>query len=579
MFEVVVGIDFGSYGTGYAYSFNNPKNIELGKFKGQNIGIKVPTQIILDSELKNILSFGAECSQYQLKSNDLYFKAIKMNIYHNLNYIKPENNSRSFPLVNVITKVFEYIKLDAIKSIQQSRPSITEDQIKWIVTVPSIWNLSQRGIMITVCEKAGLFNKNTDRGNFLALEPEAASLYCSYDDSVDQKYLMPGKTYIVCDLGGGTGDIVTHFRTMGNQIIEKYLPIGGAYGSEEIDNKIFNDIIQKIFGFNDFNSLKDKFNYITYKQKEKPQNFEWDEKSLYSLWHELQENIKKNKMLTTNAMKNQTCIINFSIFQDFTDGAQLKDLVNNWNNVCQEGWKIGITSEKFWLLEFPYKIYFDIIESHASKIAEQISEIFSHVNNIESILYVGGYCSNEIIINFLENKFKNLKHLKPSCPERAVVKGAVLFGINPYLINLRKAPYTIGFNCDDNWDESIHGGKGEKYFDEKFNIYKCRNSFHVLVRKGEDLSSKDNLIEQSFMTMNSRIIRLKFFKSINENPVLWTENGVELIGDEQLDLRKDYPPNERAFKLRLKFGGTYAIASCIHEESGKEYSFPLYFNN
>ena len=32
MFEVVVGIDFGSWGTGYAYSFKNPSNIELGRF-------------------------------------------------------------------------------------------------------------------------------------------------------------------------------------------------------------------------------------------------------------------------------------------------------------------------------------------------------------------------------------------------------------------------------------------------------------------------------------------------------------------------------------------------------------------
>ena len=78
--------------------------------------------------------------------------------------------------------------------------------------------------------------------------------------------------------------------------------------------------------------------------------------------------------------------------------------------------------------------------------------------------------------------------------------------------------------------------------------------------------------------MNSRIILLKFFKSDKVNPVLWTEEGVELIGNEKLDLGKDFPEGERSFILRLKFGGTYAVASCAHCNSGREFSFPLCFN-
>jgi len=55
MHKVVVGIDFGSSGTGYAFSYNNPKDIYLGKFPNQGIDSKVPTQIILDSKLEKVL--------------------------------------------------------------------------------------------------------------------------------------------------------------------------------------------------------------------------------------------------------------------------------------------------------------------------------------------------------------------------------------------------------------------------------------------------------------------------------------------------------------------------------------------
>lgn len=47
MCEEIVGIDFGSSGTGYAYSFNNKENIILGTFKIQGVDVKVPNEIIL----------------------------------------------------------------------------------------------------------------------------------------------------------------------------------------------------------------------------------------------------------------------------------------------------------------------------------------------------------------------------------------------------------------------------------------------------------------------------------------------------------------------------------------------------
>lgn len=580
MQKAIVGIDFGTSGTGYAYSFidDENKNIELGKFKGQNTGIKVPTEIILDSKLQNVLSFGEKCSINNLKEGDLYFKNIKMNIYYKNKYIRAENYSnKSFLLIDIIAKILEYVKERALHSVRENRPNINEDQIKWIVTVPSIWELEQKSLMISACEKAGLFNQYTDRANFFALEPEVASLYCLNDNSIDKNFLLPGKTYIVCDLGGGTGDIVTHFRTYDNKIQEKYQCTGGPYGSEEIEHKIFKDVIGKIFGYCDIHSLKEKFKRIQSGQDKKPEGFDITEKFINEQWEQIQKKIKDMKNITEE-QKDQAIDINFQIFQDFENGVSINDLVDKFNKSCPEGWNIKIISVKFWVLELPYKIIFDLIEEHGQKISNKISEIYNKVKEVESILYVGGYCSNDVLINYLKNKFPKLMPLKPSCPEKAVVIGAVLFGLNPYFIDIRKATYTIGFNCDDIWDDKIHGGIGEKYFDHNFNIYKCKNSFHAFIRIGDDLS-QSQYIEQSFITMNSRTINLKFFKSSKRNPVLYNEDGVQLIGDVQLDLGKDFPVNERGFVLQLNFGGTFLVASCKHPTSGREIKLPIYFNN
>ena len=571
MHEAVVGIDFGSSGTGYAYSFNNPNNIEFGRFPFHNYEFKTPSQIILDSNLKNVLAFGKKCDSYPLGENDLYFKRIKMNLYKNKKFIKPENNFKSFSLIDIITKIFEYIKEEAIKALKNNQPKITEDKIKWIVTVPSIWTLQEKSIMITASEKAGLFNQNTDRTNFLALEPEAASIYCSKDNSIDQSFLSPGKSYIVCDLGGGTGDIATHHISEDGKIIEKCVPKGGPYGSDEIDNEFFNEIFGGIFGFKDFKSLLVKF----YELKNKKE-ISWKKDDLYNEWKKLEEEIKNIKKITPD-QKDQSFKINFTILKKFMN-ANLKDIIDNFNNSCKKDWKVTISNEDLWILEFPYKIIFDLIENHAEKISNQISEICEKEKDIESIIYVGGYCSNDVLINYFKKKFNKLVHLKPSRPESAVVAGAVLFGLDPNIIITRKAKYSIGFNCDDVWDERIHGGIGEKYYDNNNNCYKCKNSFHSFIKKGQDIPSND-VIEQSFATMNPRIIVLRFFKSDKVNPVLWTEDGVEEIGNAQLDLGRDYPDNERNFIIKLKFGGTYVDASCYHENSKRELSFPLYFNN
>ena len=54
-------------------------------------------------------------------------------------------------------------------SLEENNPEITEDKIKWVVTVPAIWKLSQKGIMMKASEMAGLVNENTNRLNFLLL--------------------------------------------------------------------------------------------------------------------------------------------------------------------------------------------------------------------------------------------------------------------------------------------------------------------------------------------------------------------------------------------------------------------------
>ena len=295
------------------------------------------------------------------------------------------------PLKLVIQKVLEKVKEIAIKENSKNRPHLEKEteKIKWIVTVPAIWNELQKSVMMESCIGAGLINKNTDKSLFFALEPEAASLYCSINKEIEQKYFKKGEYYIVCDLGGGTGDIVAHLVGSNNNLNEIIPSCGGNFGSNEIDKFIFKDIILKLFGCQDFNTF-----YLKYKKKNNNIDEESDKGELFNDLSEMEREIKDFKEGVTNEKieKNDKYTINCSLFQDiFDDDIDIKDLLEEYNdNIYDNNLKLNIKkNKKKWLVEFPYKIIFNYMKKQADSICKIINDI-NEKEDIKTLIFVGG---------------------------------------------------------------------------------------------------------------------------------------------------------------------------------------------
>ena len=111
--------------------------------------------------------------------------------------------------------------------------------------------------------------------------------------------------------------------------------------SNEIDKKIFKNIIYELFGFEDFNSLLKKF-------KEKVKDDENDEESLYQSWCDLEKDIKDFKQgLTKEKIENKKYFpISCDIFQDFFE-ENINDLVNKYNQKLKDNdLKLIVKSKK-----------------------------------------------------------------------------------------------------------------------------------------------------------------------------------------------------------------------------------------
>ena len=273
--KVLVGLEFGTSEIGYAYAFfSNKKNVYKSSFSDQYEENKVPAEIILDTNLKDVLAFGKECrefisSHHNQKNEYDYFKHIKMNLY-NRNYIIKSTNDRETNLQLIITKILQELYKKAIEQIyRRHNLTIKREDNKWVIPIPGIWEEKAKEIMINASLSAGLIDNNTDLSQFLALEPVVSSIYYNSCDLCFNKTFNEGNPYIICVIGGETFDIYTYTnkKNSNNQIefIEEYQPLGGNYGVDYINKEFIKRLIVEIFGEQKINDIKEKAGEDWYK--------------------------------------------------------------------------------------------------------------------------------------------------------------------------------------------------------------------------------------------------------------------------------------------------------------------------
>ena len=434
--------------------------------------------------------------------------------------------------------------------------------------------------MMESCIGAGLVNDKTDKSLFFALEPEAASLYCSINKEIDRKYFNKGEYYIVCDLGGGTGDIVAHLVGYNNSLNEINPSSGGNFGSNEIDKYIFKEIIFKLFGCQDFNTFYNKYKKYNVIEEKNEEN---EKGELFNDWCEFEREIKDFKEgITLKNIKDKIKYpINCALFKDiFENGTGINELVKEYNDtIYNDKLSLSVKVPRKWIVEFPYEIISEYMKNQADSICQIINKI-TLKEKIKTIIFVGGYCSNEVLVNLIKNNLKQIKsYLQPSNPGLAVMEGAVLFGIEPSIISIRKAKYTIGKEGAVPWDNKKHSGKGKKIFDESLNKWYCKNCFIKYVEINQDLKYEEIISHESFLIKGLQKVALRFYKTTKQNPVFAFEDGVIKIGECHLDVGAKYDKIEdRKIKIIIKFGGTFIDVTGIHLKSGNTVKTTLTFD-
>ncbi|XP_072252976.1 heat shock 70 kDa protein 12A-like [Leuresthes tenuis] len=559
----IIAIDFGTAYSGYAYTVaSNEEEIDpVLKKWGEELGLdtpKTPT-CILFNEHEEAIEFGYEAKTEYInvrgeEAKKLYFfENFKMALYGtelNREVTIKAANGKSMTALKVFTESLRFLKDDALKTISaKAKRKFLASDFTWVLTVPAIWDPSAKQFMREAATEAGIVTEGNEHKLVIALEPEAASVWCkklpadgfitqNHDrDALDES---PGTQYIVVDCGGGTIDITVHEVQEGGALKELDKASGNDQGGQNVDRK-FKEFLKEIF----CDGVWDEYekNYPSEVQK-----LMYDFTRLKQVDEDVQFSCPYN--LGKLAQKNK----DVEKFFEPVPGA-------TWNDGS-----IKISREKM-------RSFF---AESLQGITENLKGIFKKDFSIEYILLVGGYAGSQILRQHITEQFgRRCKVLCPARAQEAIVNGAVKFGRNPELVTSRKSVYTYGIAICVDFDESQH--KAEKRFTAD-GIEICGDIFSKLVEEGEDVGWND-IKTCSFFPIESMqtSMSMRFYRTERKYPKYVDEWGVEEAGSFIVSMPDTAEGLNREVSLEIRFGSSEITATATDVASGSKGSIKIDF--
>ncbi|OWF39272.1 heat shock 70 kDa protein 12A-like [Mizuhopecten yessoensis] len=524
----VAAIDFGTTYSGYAFSAKDDFRKEPLKINANvwNAGArslmshKAPTALLLNPD-KTFNSFGyeAENNFSQLaeegEHKDYYFfHRFKMFLYNNKNLhrettVKEEGGERTLPALEVFSHSIRYLKNHLVDSIQKMVTGIHDNDIKFVLTVPAIWDDKAKQFMRVAAKKGGI--KETQLA--IALEPEAASIFCQHlpverSGAGNESFLKgakSGTSYMVLDLGGGTADITVHRRQLDGTLRELLPATGGAFGGKSIDDA-FSAFLADIIGEDSLKKL----------QMEAMEDY-------IDLFREFETKKRANFQDKPGKVSVTMPVALMDIVKKDLKGKTMEDVVKSSPHAEDVQWgkqKLQISKKRFQGLFGP--TITGIIKHMEGILNEE------KFQDVENILMVGGFSECELVQNAVRGKFGKKRIIVPDEAGLAVLKGAVLYGHMPKVISSRVARHTYGIQSWPAFDPLRHPAEKKVVIN---GVARCKDAFFKYIEIGQQVTP-GHTESQVFQALkpDEATLECTVYVSDQRDPVFVDDGGCTRLG-------------------------------------------------
>lgn len=560
---IVAALDFGTTYSGYAFQMRHdyerdPLKINTNSWigSGKLMSQKAPSSVLLSPD-KKFHSFGydAETKYSELTEENqhkgwLYFKHFKMLLHNNKTLgrstLIKDINGEMMPAKVIFSMAIRYLRKHLLDMAQkQVLSDVTEDLIGWVITVPAIWDEGAKQFMREAAQAAGICTEHLK----LALEPEAASLYCMKEHTVREKeepsgrQLTPlfkeGSKFVVVDMGGGTIDMTVHQITAGQRIREIRRASGGACGGTTVDNA-FRTFLQNVFGHEVLEALK----------KESMTDY-------IDLFRDFEV---KKRALSGKKIVFHMPVALVDLYQRMT-GKKLIDSMSKSTKLPKD---VTMKRDKI-------HIGFEVC---AEFFNEAVQGTLSHVldimtDDIDMVVLVGGFSESSLIQTQFQDMFPNKTVICPKDAGLAVLKGAVLYGFDPSVIKSRVMKYTYGIEVNSIFDPKIHTPE-YRFWSQGDNQWYCAKCFDAFVTAEQEVED-GSMVTKFYSPGNKQNqIEITVYAS-NQIPTYTTELSCSQVGKIKVERPARGWNPQASLQVDILFGGTEFTVKVSDTSQGSSY--------
>uniref|UniRef100_A0A8W8L5J3 Heat shock 70 kDa protein 12B n=1 Tax=Magallana gigas TaxID=29159 RepID=A0A8W8L5J3_MAGGI len=536
----------------------DPLKISTATWKagsGGLVSLKTPTCILFDS-LGKFHSFGYEAEENysNLALDDehhdwFYFSRFKMILYNKKDLSREtlieDDKGKKIKAIEVFSSAIGYLKKRLVTDCKKQITEIEESDMMWVLTVPAIWDDKSKQFMREAAEQACICRERL----VIALEPEAASLFCMHlpvqKDSVNSTFgvFKSGKKYMVVDAGGGTVDITVHEVRDNGSVKELNKANGGDWGGTKVDAS-FKGLLVDIVG-------KDVMETFISKNK-------------YDFLHLMRDFEVKKSTINPELNDRVTFTIPVSLSETFSEknpGSIITDAALNSKYKIQLTWK----KDK---LRIEAKLARTLFDESCKHIVDHLKELFMHpsVKDVSSILLVGGFAESPMLQSVVREAFINKNVIIPKEAGLAVLKGAVICGHEPQNISGRICRYTYGVKVNNKFDGTIH-----PHFKKILhnNIEYCDDIFNIHVRVGQIVKVGEPQVTQTYTVIEAdqKSIEFKIYTSKNTEPTFVTDEGCKYLGTLTIDMPDTSKGTNRGAIVHMTFSGTEITVTAVDRDN------------
>jgi len=570
---VVVAIDYGTYGCGFAWAIVNEQNADpmhrqinlFTQWPSQAVAYPKAMSCLLINRQGRSVAWGHEAYRMwrgRRANPDLQGFKLVRGYKMSLNPERRPPTTRGLMAINDREKranklIAHYLhEIYAIAVREIGKRGYSPSDIRWCITVPAMWNDYEKQVMRRAAEAAGISGDKLS----LTYEPEAAAYYARVagvklagradNDRMPPTLDSPGCRFIVADCGGGTVDL-TAFQTDDDGGFSEISRSDGAAAGSYYLNEAFRRhiVIPRLGGKSEYSRLC----------KECPQEIE----DLIETWERMKvdipaEPIRPMLIPLTHALFNQ-------LHPDTV--ARLPEL--------QDGHAHGIAVSPSEIRDLFESVLHDLL----SLVDRQLAEIADGDVHDELVLLVGGFANSPYLqqrmVAHLEGRATVL--VVPN-PAAAVLIGAAHHAYDPST-NRRRTKFTYGVDVCGQFEPArdplrlrIESWDGEVL---------CNDRFSVFVRAGDSIGA-DEVRRRSYLPVQATGDEMEFdiYRTRERAPRYIDDPGCKRIGVMRLSLHDvmHLDVDKRGADLEMRFGDTEITAIATLCANGYQVTATVEFN-